>query len=200
MTPRTSLSLAALALTMATGAFFLAPVSAEAQAPGDRTLAFEAMDADGDGIVTQEEFEAFLADRPRMGQRGMMRDRGAMRGMWQHGGMGFGPGAAMDEDGRTGFAARMIERFDTDGDGALSEAEIAAAMEHMAEMRNDPAARARMMFEHMDTDGDGMISPEEFETAHAAMQERMQQRAEARGGRAGKAPEHRRHRHGPRGN
>ena len=51
----------------------------------------------------------------------------------------------------------MIERLDTDGDGAISRAEMEAAGEDRG------ARRAERMLSRLDTDGDGSISREEFD-------------------------------------
>lgn len=202
MTYKTSLAIAATAIILAAGTMLLTPNGANAQS-------FEAMDADGDGVVTQEEFESFLAERPRLQNRAQNRsqNRGMTRGMARDGRAGpggghgiwgtFGPIGDIDDEARAALAERLVERFDTDGDGMISEAEIIAGLEYMQEMRNDPAARSRMMFERMDTDGDGMISAEEFEAHHTEMRERMQDRADAMRDRGGKQ---RPHRHGPRHN
>ena len=75
------------------------------------------------------------------------------------GGPGFGP--------RGGGIERMFEEFDTNQDGAITKAEIAAA------------AEAR--FAAADTNGDGLLSAEEMKTAAEARDsERRNKRIEAR--------------------
>ena len=150
----------------------------EAQMAG---MDFAAMDADGDGKVTQTEIEAYRAAQT----------------------------AAIDTDGdglisaeelaalhvRTATqradvrAAQMIERLDTDGDGKLSAAELTA--------RPMPAR----MFERLDTDNDGAISEAEFAAAKDQMTERGQKRGEMRGEMRGeKRGDKHRGNHGSHGN
>lgn len=76
--------------------------------------------------------------------------------------------------------AAMLEKFDADGDGKLSDTEKAAAREAMQKKRE--AARKEWMAK-ADTDGDGKVSPEEREAArekmaeaNPAMKERMLKR------------------------
>jgi Ca2+-binding EF-hand superfamily protein len=226
-----TLPLMAAAAT-AIGLILLIPGQPVAQTPpmmhGEDAVGFDMLDTDGDGVVSREEFDTFMAERPmlrqgasaeqgRMGARmeamrdarrgdrwgsrssgrkgarsgdgqmeHMLRDgMGGRFGMWMGEDMGMDMGlmprgriGEMTDEMRAEMAARMVERFDADGDGLLSAEEIAAGMEAMAALRNDPAARARAMFERLDTDGDGVISAEEFEAAHERMRERAEQMRE----------------------
>ena len=67
---------------------------------------------------------------------------------------------------------KMIQQFDTDGDGQLNEQEKAAAKEAMQQRRE--TAKAKRL-ERFDTDGDGELSKEERKAAREAM---AQKRAE----------------------
>lgn len=69
--------------------------------------------------------------------------------------------------GRPGAAlrARMLDKFDTDKDGKLSEAERAAARARFQDLRGD-------IIDKFDTDGDGTLS----ETERAAIREQFQAR------------------------
>ena len=114
-------------------------------ARGDRERpTFETLDTDGDGTVTVAEFQA----------------RGAA-----HFGEADtnGDGVLSAEELTAAATARaaeravenvtkMIEWRDTDGDGALSQAEMAGN-------------NGQRMFDRLDADGDGAISAEEFEQA-----------------------------------
>ena len=74
--------------------------------------------------------------------------------------------------------AKILEKFDADGNGELSEEERAAARE---------AGRARML-ENCDADGDGELSEEERQAAREARRARQQGRGR-RGGRRGEGGE-----------
>lgn len=109
---------------------------------------FQAFDADQDGSVTKEEFEAHRSEKA----------------------------AALDADGdgyltaeelTTHFEAnsqmrnarrvdRMIARADADGDGKLSAAEMLLGAGR--------SGRGAMLFERADADEDGVVTEEEFQT------------------------------------
>ena len=80
-----------------------------------------------------------------------------------------------------------LKGIDTDGDGALTEAELTAAQQaHMKAMHEThggkhgghrcPMQHGGKMpaFEDIDTDGDGCISPAEFDAHHAGYQEQSE--------------------------
>lgn len=83
------------------------------------------------------------------------------------GGPGFGHGRHHGGDRMREMHTRAIERFDTDGDGALSETERATAHGAFAEEHPEAAARAEKMrarfMARWDTDGDGAMSDAERE-------------------------------------
>ncbi len=116
---------------------------------------FAAMDANKDGKVTKAEIEAFKAARfgeadtnkdGKLSVEEMIVARDAMI-------------AKRKED----RMAQMIARFDKDGDGMISQ----------AEMPTPP--NADKMFDRLDTDKDGAISQAELDAAKQMMQERMGQ-------------------------
>lgn len=82
---------------------------------------FDAADKDGDGVLSREEMREMRASYARDGGK---------RGGGKHGGGKMG-GGKMDAEKR----AKILERFDTDGDGKLSEEERAAMRAAMAEKR-----------------------------------------------------------------
>ncbi|TGD42060.1 calcium-binding protein [Pseudotabrizicola sediminis] len=131
---------------------------------------FAAMDADGDGKVTQAEIDAFRAAQTAA----IDTDGDGLLSAEEIAAMHIRAATKRAND----RAARMIERLDTDGDGKLSAAEMMA--------RPMPAR----MFERLDADNDGAITEAEI----AATKERM---GERRGGRHG---DQHRGPHGPRGN
>lgn len=181
MTIRTNMKIAALSGLLAVGA-----VAATAQPSGqDR---FQQLDADGNGAITQAEFQAHAEARFAKVDAD---------------GDGFVTGEELKAAGdarRADRAAKMVERFDTDGNGSLDASELEAmgdkhggkrggkeggkhghkggdkgarmiermdanddgklSMEEMTQ-RHDPAK----MFERLDKDGNGSVSAEEFEAA-----------------------------------
>lgn len=94
-------------------------------------------------------------------------------------------------DMHRGGHGKMIERFDTDGDGQITEAEVEALKAEKfaeadangdggltmaeieaykeAERAKRIEARKQAMFERRDTDGNGVISIDEFETRGTPM-------------------------------
>ena len=140
-------------LVMAAGA-----ASAEEQR-GERPD-FATLDLNGDGALSLEELQAQgdarFADADANGDGGLSAEELI----------------AAAESRAANRAARMIERFDENGDGLLQRDELP---------RGD-GDRAERMFERADADEDGVISAEEFEQAMEHMKER-----------------HGRHGHGPRG-
>lgn len=134
---------------IATGALMYAPIIANAKEGDRRGVAFEQIDADGNGQLTKAELAT----------------------------MGDARFARMDKDG-DGFvteaeieaaqaerakkrAGRMMRHLDSDKDGRISLTEMQSS---------DRAAR---LFDRVDADGDGVISKAEFD----AMKERRQARS-----------------------
>lgn len=117
-------------------------------------LDFGAIDADKDGKITKDEIAAFRAARA------------AAIDANGDGKLGAEELAAMQmqgmQDRANQRAARMIERMDTDGDGLLTAAEMAAGHDGMP------------MFERIDADGDGAITQDEVDNARAQIGKRMQ--------------------------
>lgn len=121
-----------------------APMAQQGPAP------FEEFDLDGDGYVTQAEFDAVRAERQ------------AARG------------------GRGAGRAPAFGAFDSDNDGRLTPEELAAGREALrgTHVRGRGAGRRneRPAFEDFDLDNDGSITPEELQQGRAA---RMAERAAA---------------------
>ena len=117
--------------------------------------AFSEFDSDGDGFVSEEEFNTTRTARhEKMAQEGR-----PMKGM---------------------ASAPSFTDVDTDGDGKLTESELSAAheahMKAMHEAHGDKGMHHGMhgggkmpTFEDIDLDGNGCISPEEFAKHHAEM-------------------------------
>lgn len=116
---------------------------------------FAAMDKDGDGFVSEEEFNSHRAER----QAAKAAAGKPMKGM---------------------ATAPSFADIDSDGDGKLSEAELTAAQQaHRKAMREAHQGKGggkemhkgmhAPAFEDLDLDGDGCISAEEFAKHKAEM-------------------------------
>jgi Ca2+-binding EF-hand superfamily protein len=128
---------------------------AEARAAAD--AAFTALDADGDGVVSRNEFlEAAdlqgiwpghgkrLHGLHRMHGRGDAEPRAEARGQWRE------RRDAMDE--------ALFERLDVDGDGRLSADEFGS--EEIRQARSE--IKRERLFERLDRSGSGTLSRDEF--------------------------------------
>ncbi len=131
--------------------FGLAATTAMAFGPGSGgqgpRMNFQELDSDGDGQITQSEMEG------RMDARFNEADTD---------GDGLLSAAEMETQGQKKVAdrvARMIERFDKDGDGSLSQDEMPA-----------PRKPGRM-FGYFDQDNSGGISEQEFKEAREEMRD-----------------------------
>lgn len=143
----------AAALTLALPAALVLPAWAE-DAPRDPTAIFERFDLDGDGRITRAEIEALPG--ARFAQMDTDGDGIATREeILAHAGARIEIGID-----------RMLQRGDTDGDGALSLAE----MNEMREGRG-PGRRGGpdAIFDRFDADGDGAVTVDEFRTGVAEM-------------------------------
>lgn len=167
-------------------------------------------DADGDGVVTSQEWQARGAGKAGRGPgMGMHGERGGMRGaggpmmetMFQQ--------ADANHDGKVTRAeadALRTQKFaqaDTNHDGKLDEAELVAMRgehrsdrmgEHFAKLDRDgdgkiskeeAPPRMAAMFDQADTDRDGKLSVEELKAAHPMGREHA---AKGREGVAGRGP------------
>ncbi|MDG1169077.1 MAG: EF-hand domain-containing protein [Sulfitobacter sp.] len=131
----------------------LGGVAVSAKTP-EKGAMFAQIDADGDGAVTAQELSAHAAARFAAADadkdgfltaQEMLMIRGGKR------------------------AEKMLERFDTDGNGQLSAAELDAAVQERG------GKRAKRMMERLDANNDGKLALDEM-TAHrdpAKMFERL---------------------------
>lgn len=152
------LSAAALALTAGAASVQARPPQPPidvAQLEAHAAEAFAGADANGDGLVTLEEFSAM--ERPRRHAGGSRprpdRERGAQTSADEQ------PAAR-----RQAFSDDLFDQLDTDGDDSLSREEYSAA--------NQRAARTSLgrqrMFDRLDADNDGVLTIDEFPPSRMA--------------------------------
>ena len=73
------------------------------------------------------------------------------------------------------FGHKLFERFDSDGDGAISAAEHEAAIAEMSEQR-------RQRFAAMDTNGDGSVSKDEARAMAKERRDKQKQKIQQKHG------------------
>jgi Ca2+-binding EF-hand superfamily protein len=155
----TPMKLACSALALAIGASTVPAAAQQAgsdDGPPERMeRMFEMLDADGDGAVTREEFEA--APSRRIAGMDADGDGQVSKAELE---------AVMVERAKA-RAEAMMARIDADGDGAASVEEFEKAGGSERRER-----RREKMFERIDVDDDGAVTRAEAEAAWARMAER----------------------------
>ena len=116
-------------------------------------ISFEQLDADGNGEISKEEFDArysaWIKAVDANGDGMLQKEELEAHVMEQV--------QAMVEK----KSEAMFNRLDSDGDGAVSDAEL---QEKMGKSRNEDR-----MFDRLDSDDSGSVSAEEFESALSKM-------------------------------
>lgn len=146
MKTKTQVSAVVIAALMATGMTTTAFAQNAGNRAEHRAEMFERLDTNNDGSISAEEF---AAGGDRFGQADA--DGNGILTAEEL--------AAAGQERSERRIARMIERLDTDGDGALSKEEM--------ETRRDSKREPGRMFDRIDADDDGVITEEEFEEAQA---------------------------------
>lgn len=131
-----------IAMTMAAG-LTITDAAAQAREPMD----FATLDADGNGQITLEDFEATRAAR-------FAEIDGDGDGALSEAEL-MAHAQAQANDRAAQMATRMIDRMDANDDGVLQP-------EEMQDARGDGLARR---FDRLDADEDGAISEDEFQAA-----------------------------------
>lgn len=116
---------------------------------------FDEVDADGDGVITRDEWMAYVDT-----QRGQFRSR-------------FGPDAETQ-------ALREAEGLigDLDTGGMIGSGELGMVLSAMRQLGPDRAATlgAQMMFDRVDANGDGVVDRDEFAAGQREMRSLMNAR------------------------
>jgi len=137
-------------LSTAIVAGFGATHSVEARGPSAKP-AFETLDTDGDGAITQAELGAY--GRARTAERFSAADAD------RDGLLSRAELIRASRNGNARRADRILARFDTNTDGVLSAEEMRSGGAQAQDARADRAAR---IFARADANGDGRISATEY--------------------------------------
>ena len=182
---------------------FLFPHFGRAQQQPDPNAMFERLDQNGDGVLTSEEvpqerqrFFDLMMQRGDENQDGKLTKEEFTASLGNRGGFGRAGG------GRRPFDAEgMFERFDSNGDGAITPDEIPQRVQRLMQLdRNGdgvltreelsqgprggfgggpgmapggPGARAERMFERFDTNSDGTVTKDELPDGMQQFMERF---------------------------
>lgn len=156
---RTSLiSAVAMIAVLGSAAASFADGKKDMERRGGMMPTFEMLDADGDGLVTEAEMDAYK--KAEMDARKAARfaeadtdGNGSLSAEEMSAKMpGKGEKDKKGEKGserKTERLEKMISRMDTDGDGEVSAAEM-------------DAMEKKSLFERLDTNGDGVLTADEF--------------------------------------
>lgn len=139
------------------GAIAMITSASFALAQGGDKPTFDALDADGNGLISQAEMEAageIRFNRIDANADGLLSKEEII---------------AQQTARASSRVDRMIDRLDTDSDGQLSQAELEAR------------PRRGEVFSRLDANDDGSISKDEFENGRKHMRKRMRGRHSDKG-------------------
>ncbi len=136
------------------------------------------------GLLLATTSIAVYAQQPPRGQGGPAETEGAPppQGVQQQIGPGGGGGPGPAGEGRPS-REEIMKRFDTDGDGVLSDTEREAMRAAMPPRRGGPRGERpsrEEMTKRFDTDGDGVLNEEERAAMQASIDARRAERQQRR--------------------
>jgi len=165
--------------------------------PLEGPIPFEVFDLDGNGAISQQEFDQVRARRAEAREKAGLPSTRQIRPFSSvdsdgdgeidpeelqaaHGAAGAGPGQGpgMQRGRGRGGSPPAFSDFDLNGDGAIDEQEFIDARtkriaERMEEGRMMRGLTTPHTFTDMDTDADGSLTPEEFAAGVQSHQQRM---------------------------
>merc|ERR1719333_847672 len=118
--------------------------------PGQAEKLMDKIDADGDGVISEEEFQEMMG----------VTEEGFRK-------------RALD---KWGNADEIMKQTDLDGDGKVSEEELRKAMEAVGITPDNARKLAKEMIAKYDTDGDGKIDGAKYKEIMGARAKDLQER------------------------
>ncbi|GAB3442610.1 EF-hand domain-containing protein [Insolitispirillum peregrinum] len=117
---------------------------------------FTALDTDGDGTLSQEEFSSFGSMMSPMTGSALLSAQESAT-------------SSSESDTESDSESDLISSMDTDGDGVVSESEFSTAVSSADSEGTLSDSDIAAMFDALDSDGDGSISSDESDAATSSM-------------------------------